>query len=148
MRLNATKAEGKVSANEQEARDAIRTLGQFIGHSQMSAIRSGCRGEEKQFFFDKLVQLSALVQTMPKTYQTDGQGDAAIVHLHYFTSQFDWYITERDMESEQHQAFGLALLHELELGYISIVELLSVGAELDLYFKPCTLGEIKAKKNA
>ena len=29
-----------------------------------------------------------------------------------------------------------------ELGYISIPELLENGAELDLYFKPVTIGEI------
>jgi hypothetical protein len=73
---------------------------------------------------------------MPKTYETDGQGDEAIAHLHYFTSGFDWYITERDMEEEQLQAFGLACVHETELGYISIVELLRNGAELDLHFMP------------
>ncbi len=33
-----------------------------------------------------------------------------------------------------------------ELGYISIVEILSVGAELDLHFNVRTLGEVKAER--
>ena len=83
---------------------------------------------------------------MPKTYATDGQGDQAIAHLHYFTGGCDWYITETDCENAQHQAFGLACIHEDELGYISIVELLRCRAELDLYFKPTTLAAIRAKR--
>ena len=48
------------------------------------------------------------------------------------------------MEAEQHQAFGLADLGMgAELGYISIVELLENGAELDLHFVPRTLEQIK-----
>jgi hypothetical protein len=149
MRLEITKAEGKTKATRAQALDALKTLRGFIGRSQGSAIAIGCTGEEKQFFFDKLVQMAALVSTMPKTYEQDGKGEATTVTLHYFTSQFDWYITERDKDAAQHQAFGLADLGSVgdgpELGYISLVEILSHGAELDLHFTPCTLGEIKAK---
>ena len=93
-------------------------------------------GEESQFFVDKIIEIARTVSTMPKTYETDGQGGEAIVRLHYFTAGFDWYITERDVEEGQLQAFGLACMSEKELGYISIVELLLNGAELDLYFVP------------
>lgn len=44
----------------------------------------------------------------------------------------------------QLQAFGLADLgYGGELGYISIVELLECGAELDLHWTPQTLAEVK-----
>jgi hypothetical protein len=68
------------------------------------------------------------------------------VWLHYFTHGGDYWITERDMASEQLQAFGLADIgYGPELGYISIVELLENGAELDLHYSPgvVTVGEIR-----
>lgn len=46
-------------------------------------------------------------------YEQDGKGEEAIVTLHYFRGGMDWFITEKDMEPEQHQAFGLADLGTL-----------------------------------
>ena len=44
----------------------------------------------------------------------------------------------------QIQAFGLANLgYGAELGYICIKELIEHGIELDLYWTPKTLGEVK-----
>jgi len=81
---------------------------------------------------------------MPKTYETAGQGKAAVAQLHYFIGGCDWYITERDMLAEQHQAVGLADLGGgVEQGYISIVEVIAAGAELDLYWMPKPLSEIE-----
>jgi hypothetical protein len=131
-----------------QAVDALKTLRGFIGSGQLQAIGDACRGEEKQFFFDKMVALSDLVSTMPQTYQQDGLGDQAIVSLHYFRGSMDWYITERDSDPDgegQIQAFGLADFGDGgELGYISIVELIASGVELDMYFEPKTLGQIRA----
>ena len=45
---------------------------------------------------------------MPQTYQQEELGNQAIVYLHYFHGGADWYVTERDMDGPQHQAFGLA----------------------------------------
>jgi len=139
-----------MSKTKCEAIAAMKVLQPFIGRSQMSCLADACRGEEKQFFFDRLCELAALVQAMPKTYDQDGLGDKAVAHLHYFTGSCDWWITEKDKETAdepgQHQAFGLASFgDEPELGYISIVELLANGAELDLYWTPKTLGEIRGK---
>lgn len=121
-------------------KDAAHSLAQlrgFIGTAQLQAIGQVCYSEEKQFMFAKLDEMARIVTTMPKTYETDGQGDQAIAQLHYFTGGCDWYITERDQETEQLQAFGLANLgYGGELGYISIVEILESGAELDLYWSP------------
>ncbi len=73
-------------------------------------------------------------------------GIEAIAYLHYFLSGFDWYITERDMERQQLQAFGLACMGEEEMGYINIVEFIRNGAELDLYFEPRSLRKILAER--
>jgi hypothetical protein len=95
-----------------------------------------------------LCELSRLVSRMPKTYEQDGQGEHATIHLHYFTAGADWYITEKDAETAdepgQHQAFGLADLgYGAELGYISLVEILASGAEIDLNWTPKSIGELK-----
>jgi hypothetical protein len=130
-------------ATKLQAAAAVLTLRHYIGASQLSALGDACRGEERQFFINKLVELAELVNSMPRVYEQDGLGDSAIAHLHYFTGSCDWYITERDTTDEQHQAFGLANLgYGPELGYISIQELLENGAELDLHFQPKPLREI------
>jgi hypothetical protein len=93
------------------------------------------------------------IATMPATYDQDGKGDDAIVHLHYFRGGSDWFITERDKDGNgTEQAFGFCLLNGdlemAELGYVSIDELTQNGVELDLYWTPKTLGEIKRELRA
>lgn len=121
-------------------------VNKFISIEQRFAIADACDGEEGEYFLNKLQALQTLVDTMPKTYEQDGKGDDAVVYLHYFRGGMDWYITERDMEQEQYQAFGLADLGmgSPELGYISIQELIDNNVELDLYWEPKTLREVKA----
>ena len=126
----------------------LALLRRFISPGQMRALHSCLQGEEKQFFISKLAELAEMIAAMPATYQQDGKGEEAMVYLHYFAGgQANWYITEKDVETAdepgQHQAFGLADLGDgPELGYISIVELIRCGAEIDLYFTPCTLREL------
>lgn len=134
-------------------------LKNFIGGSQLSALSNAMRGEEKNYFFDKLVELADLIEKMPSTYETDGQGDKAIAFLHYFSGGSDWYITEKDkgdpedeIQGQQHQAHGYAILNgdtqNAESGYISIAELIDNGVELDLYWTPKALSAIKGKDDA
>lgn len=141
----------QLPATKLDAATALKTLRGFIGNIQLRVIGDGCRGEEKQYFFDKLVEMADVVTRMPKTYETDGEGDNAVAHLHYFSSSCDWFITEKDVDSDgegQIQAFGLADLgYGGELGYISIAELVAHNVELDLHFTPSTLAQIKARQN-
>ena len=138
-------------ATKLDAANALKTLRGFIGDSQLRVIGDGCRGEERQYFFDKLVEMADIVTRMPKTYETNGQGDNALAYLHYFSSNCDWFITEKDEDSDgegQIQAFGLADLgYGGELGYISIAELITLNVELDLHFTPSTLAQIKARQD-
>ncbi len=123
----------------------VKTLRPFISQTQLSVIGDGCRGEERDFFFDKLDEYAKRVSTMPKVYEQDGKGDQAIVYLHYFGGSCDFYITERDTTTEQIQAFGLADLgYGGELGYISIEEITEAGIELDLHFTPRPLAEVRS----
>jgi hypothetical protein len=128
-----------------DAAKAIPTLRRFMSEAQISALGDACYGEERHYFINKIVELAEHLNTMPKTYEQDGKGDDAVVYLHYFRGGMDWYITEKDMEAEQHQAFGLADLGMgfPELGYINISELVDNNVELDLYWEPKTLREVK-----
>lgn len=124
--------------------EAMKYLKDFMPTSQRRIFQQCFSGEEKQFFFDKAIEMAERIKTMPKTYEQDGLGKNAVAHLHYFRGGCDWYITEKDMEAEQLQAFGSANLgYGAELGYISIVELVESNVELDLHFTPKPLSEIK-----
>ena len=117
--------------------------------AQYEAIIAGMMGEEGDHFVELIDRVHAAWQAMPKTYETDGQGCAALAQLHYFTGGCDWWIVEKDADPDhagQVQAFGIADLGMgyRELGYISIPELLANGAELDLHYRPKTIGEILA----
>lgn len=127
--------------------DMLRKLQPIMSATQRQAIIEIYRGEESMFALERLVNLGDTFDSMPSSYETDGQGDEAVVHLHYFTGGCDWYITEKDMEDEQVQAFGMADLgHGGELGYINLQELARVGAEIDLHWEPQTLAHIKGLK--
>lgn len=129
------------------AKNDVPLLRNFLSDAQLSALGDAVYGEEGQWFIDKIAEIADRIRNMPKTYEQDGKGDEAVVYLHYFLNNMDWYITEKDMETEQYQAFGLADLGMgyPELGYISIEEITSAGAELDLHFEPKTLAEVKAQ---
>lgn len=122
---------------------AIELVARFVSPAQLDAITESMQGEEQDFSIAKIIRLAELINTMPTTYQTDGQGEEAIAYLHYFTGGFDWYITEKDMLHEQLQAFGLARVLETELGYININELRENQVELDLYWIPTALKDLK-----
>lgn len=124
---------------------ALNNLVGFVSLNQLNTVRELFNGEEGSYFVDKMVALDELISNMPKTYEQDGMGDKAVAYLHYFRGGMDWYITERDMENEQYQAFGKANLgYGGELGYISIVELIENNIELDFYFEPTELGKLKS----
>ena len=136
----------------EDTHKAVTALRGFVPYAQLDLIGMLCRGEEGDFFRSKLVEYAERVATMPHTYQQDGKGDDALVYLHYFGGSADWWITEKDMEVEQHQAFGYADLFGdgqcAELGYISLVELCGIaGVELDLHWTPKTLREVKADRD-
>ena len=127
------------------AKKAAEFLKGFMSSRQLGFMLEACRGEEGQFFIDKLVETAQFIQSMPKTGE-QADSDDPIGYLHYFTGgSFNWYISEKDMLSEQHQAYGLADMGYPEYGYISITELIENHVELDLHFKPESLKALKQK---
>jgi len=121
-------------------------LQKFISVEQLAVLEMNLKGEEKDYFKNLLNELENTLETMPKTYAQDGKGENAIVYLHYFLGDFDWFIIERDVEPEQLQAFGFACLYFDELGFISITEIIQNGGELDLNWKSKTLAEVRKNR--
>jgi len=91
----------------------------------------------------------SILEKLPNLYETDGQGDAAVAQVKFFTpdSQWTWYATEFNPKTGVF--FGLVVGFETELGYFSLQELqaatgpLGLPIERDEHFKPTALGEIK-----
>ncbi len=136
-----------MNAKAQVLLEASMNLRRFMPTAEIDTLQDNIHGEEGEHFAQLILDTWAKIQAMPKTYEQDGKGEDAVTHLHYFMGSADWFITERDAEPVQHQAFGLADLgYGPELGYISIVELIQNGVELDLHWTPKTLGEIRAGK--
>ena len=119
-------------------------INQFMGKNQASCIASMLKGEEKKHFSELLGRWSAIVATMPATYETV---EDPIAYLNYFAGGFDCWISEKDIEEDQVQAFGLVKFSwgHAEMGCVSIPEILQSGAELDLYFEQETIDEIKGR---
>jgi hypothetical protein len=120
-------------------------LKKFIPVMQRRVIASNLRGEEGEWFADKLIEIDGIIEKMPKSYETEGQGANAVVHLHYFGGgTFNAWVTEKDAEGGTQQAFGKQDLFGDggELGYISIDEIVASNrTELDLHWTPKPLKE-------
>lgn len=140
-----------------EAVDSVSSTGFFsrwMPSAQREVIAATLAGEESEVMLDLLNKLKARIETMPATHETNGQGSAAMVYLHYFLGSMDAWVTEKDVgegecwtpETEQLQAFGLVSLsagkENAEFGYLCIPEYLESGVELDLYWQPKALADI------
>ena len=64
---------------------ALKSMSGFIGATQRSALADMCRSEEKQFFFDKLVEMADIIDHMPVTVSNGRAGQpsrGAVALLH------------------------------------------------------------------
>ena len=145
---NTMKVSGSFRQRLEHARQVVEP---FLSTQQFFTMSELSRGQEGDWFEQMFIEQAHRINTMPKTYEQDGLGGQAVVHLHYFLGSSDWYILEKDVEGGIEQAFGLAILNGdvecAELGYISIEEITRCGAELDLHFHPVTLQDIKAHRH-
>ena len=137
---------GMTPEKRADFKHGLGVLRGFMSAGQLDILRANSHGEEGSYFVDKVIEMSNIVTSMPKTYETDGLGDNAVCILHYFRGDMDWYITEKDCEMPQYQAFGWCDLGWgcPELGYVSIKELIENNVELDLFWEPKPLREVKS----
>lgn len=128
--------------------DNLSEIKKFLSSSQLNILLNLCSlSEESEHFITIVSNQTKIINSMPITYEQDGLGDDAIIHLHYFLNGCDWYITEKDIEGGVLQAYGFAILNgdlrNAEMGYISISDIVKHGAEMDFYFNKKTIGELK-----
>lgn len=116
-----------------------------------------------QSFKETFARIPKLYETEPEAPKEDEADDKdavsksgeAIAYLHYFIGRCDWWITEKESESEL--VYGVTDLgYGPEFGYISLVELLEVrvkspsgfmlGVELDFHWEPKPLKDIPELK--
>lgn len=130
--------------------NAFETARPFLSRAQFATLQELCNGSEGPYFDGRVRALACQLVAMPKTGEQDGEGVDPVVHLHYFLGGMDWYIVEKDEIGGVEQAYGFVVQRGdgqgAELGYISIAQIVACGAELDLYFEPCPLSQILAKK--
>lgn len=128
-----------------KAKDLIKSLLiKFIPRHQLLFVIDALRGEEWEFFADKMIELAATIEKMPKATARNQE----TVYLHYFGGAANWWITGKDFvytenpDGRQFQAFGKADLFGggdcEEYGYISIDEICTLGqlVELDFHWTP------------
>ncbi len=77
---------------------------------------------------------------IPKLYSTENTENPT-VYLKFFHScnNWEWYVTEYDGED---RLFGVVKGFEVEMGYISLSELVSNGVERDKAFTPRSLNKV------
>jgi hypothetical protein len=117
----------------------------LLPRGEFIALAQNLKGEEGLEIAETIKKVWQTFETIPKTFETEANPDPT-AHLHYFTGSWDWWITEKDAEPEQAQAFGFVkseLCPEGEFGYISLEEITEAGAELDLYFTPAPVSTFK-----
>ena len=116
--------------NQKTLAELSEAVTQFFPKIQLQIIIDACFDHEndewqvnQQYYRDLLQGFAEIFQKMPKTYETNPEqfdengneileedassGGNAIAYLHYFVGGCDWWITEKDMEVEQLQAFGV-----------------------------------------
>jgi len=120
-----------------------------MSKAQKSVVRSGLQGEEREYFAEAVAKLQKVFESMPKIYEQDGKGDAALAYLHYFVGGSDWWITEVGADAI---GYGFTCLNGwtdcAEYGYINLRDIAAEGAELDFHFEPTTVGELKKRLHA
>lgn len=129
----------------------------WISKLQRNVLTHLLQGEEGGHFAEILTGLKMRIETMPKTYETDHlYVKDKVLHLHYFIGGVDAWIVERDVGDSpdgdglgpQIQTYGKQGLFDggwngAEWGFISIQELIDNNANIDLYFTPRQVKEMR-----
>ena len=145
----ASRKPGKVKTTKPAGRSAVclaglRSLAPWVPAGQLAVMT------DSREFDDIIVEQAQTIADMPTSYTTDGQGEDAVVVLHYFNASSDWWLTEKDAEGDGRcQCFGFARLNgdsqNAELGFCDVRELVENGVELDLHWTPVRIGDVMAK---
>ena len=134
------------------ATQAVATLRPFLSAQQWAGIAKAFRGSDAAHFMELAARIAARVRLMQKADDQEGQGAWATVQLRYFLSACDWYIVNLDPVAGVERAAGFVTREGASLDadpvIISVAELVACGAQLDLYFPPRSVGQLRAERAA
>jgi hypothetical protein len=140
---------GRFSENVLKYNAIPKEVKDFMPPMQAKFIYSSTYGMGE--FQDAIENLMNQIKSLPMPYGSENNPDP-ICWLHYFYAGSDWYVIENDSEPEKLQCFGWVILNNdfrnAESGYINVEELkASNKVQLDFYWTPIPLSEVKAKHN-
>lgn len=79
----------------QKAENQLKTYSQFFPKAQADVLQSLLASEESSYVCNLIDSIIQKIESMPSTYETEGQGENAFAILHYFGGACDFYITEK-----------------------------------------------------
>lgn len=134
---NVKKTKTQVNETIEDAFLNAKYTRSIMPRLQMMSVMESGKGEEKQFFIDKIKEFETIFEAAKKRQNL--KAIDSIVRAHFFYRQTHWYIF--DYDPKQNYFFGYVVLNgdtqNSESGYISIDELHRIkGVELDFYWTP------------
>lgn len=115
----------------------LESVQYFVPKKQMAVMLEELQGANGVAMASLISKLRKTIESLPPIYEGN-----KTAYLRYYADDWNWYIMERDLTDEQHQAFGLVDGFCRELGYINIHELRNMPlVQLDLNFEPILLAE-------
>ena len=113
---------------------------------QRAELLANLRQGPDNLYLHVLARLADRWDQTPTTAQMHGPARGAIAHWHFTKGASDYWIIAKDTGASQSHAYGLASISYVhavpEPGYISLPDILSQDAQLDLFFEPLTVAEI------
>ena len=113
---------------------------------QRAELLANLRQGPDNLYLHVLARLTDRWDQTPTTAQMHGATRSAIVRWHFTHGAADYWIIAKDPDSSQSHAYGLASISYVhavpEPGYISLPDILTNGAQLDIYWTPVTVAEI------
>ena len=136
-------------------RQACQMLETFVGKQELTTLRENFSGEDGAYFIGVALELANRIHAMPTTSER-AEADAAppVAYLRYSNCNAEWYVVKRSpaLGEIQHEAYGFARPYgdggETSMSNISIEKLLKLGVDLDIYFTPQPLDDIRSKPEA
>lgn len=148
VELREAKADEALPETKVKEKGAISVpplASKLIPPMQLKVLRENMKGEEGEFFIDKVKEIDAIGAKLKKEMNPFSMEDAPA--LHYFNSASDWYVY--GWEKDRFMAYVVLNgdAQNAEYGPVSIEELFANygfgrTAELDLYFTPKPLSEL------
>lgn len=104
---------------------------------------------DDEYVLRSLDRLIDVISFMPSSSIVQHGEDLSndIAYLHYSVGTTDYYITHRDRDTQQRNAFGAIDTGGMfmQMDYVSVHEILRAGAVLDFDWKPVPVKEIKTR---